>query len=38
LKRQISGIGVLIFERKNPWKGWYTKKVRSTLPHSQGVP
>lgn len=38
LKRQISGIGVLLFEQKNPWKGWYTKEVRSTLPHPYGVP
>jgi ubiquinone/menaquinone biosynthesis C-methylase UbiE len=38
LKWQISGFGVLIFERKNPWKGWYTKEVRSTLPHPYGVP
>lgn len=37
-KRQISGIGALIFERKNPWRGWYTKEVRSTLPHPYGVP
>jgi ubiquinone/menaquinone biosynthesis C-methylase UbiE len=37
LRRLISGIGVLIFERKNPWKGWYTKEVRSSLPHPYGL-
>lgn len=38
LERLVSGMGVLFTQRKNPWKGWYTKEIRSNLPHPYGIP
>lgn len=29
---------MLIIQRKNPWKGWYTKEVGSALLHPYGMP
>jgi len=38
LRRLVSGMGVLLFKRRNPWKGWYAEEVRSSLPHPYGIP
>ncbi len=37
LRRFVSGLGTLAFERANPWKGWYSEEVRSSLPHPYGL-
>lgn len=37
LRRLIGDLSILILERKNPRKGWYSKKTESVLPHPHGM-
>jgi len=37
LRRMIRDLCVIILERQNPRKGWYSKKTESELPHPHGM-
>lgn len=38
LRWTISDLGVLLIDRKNPWKSWYSSDLQSSLPHPLGLP
>jgi ubiquinone/menaquinone biosynthesis C-methylase UbiE len=38
MRRLASEVCTLIVERKNPWKGFYSKELRSSLPNAGGTP
>lgn len=37
LRRLIGDLSILILERQNPRRGWYSKETESTLPHPRGM-
>jgi len=37
LRRLIRDLSVIIMERQNPRKGWYSKKIEAKLPHPHGM-
>jgi len=37
LRRLIGDLSILILERQNPRKGWYSKETESALPHPHGM-
>ena len=37
LRRLIGDLSVIILERQNPRKGWYSKKTEAKLPHPRGM-
>jgi ubiquinone/menaquinone biosynthesis C-methylase UbiE len=37
-RRFLSNVGVLLAERKNPWKGYYSDDLKAVLPNAGGTP
>lgn len=38
VRRFFSNVGVLVAERKNPWKGYYSDDLKAILPNAGGTP
>ena len=38
LRRFVSNFGVMVMERKNPWKGYYSRNLNAALPNAGGTP
>jgi hypothetical protein len=36
-RRLASEVGMILLERQNPWKGWYSDDLNSALPHRYGL-
>lgn len=37
-RRFLSNVGVMVVERKNPWKGYYSNELKAALPNAGGTP
>ena len=37
-RRFLSNVGVMVAERKNPWKGYYSDDLKAVLPNAGGTP
>ncbi|WP_321418486.1 class I SAM-dependent methyltransferase [uncultured Methanomethylovorans sp.] len=38
LRRFVSNVGVMVMEKKNPWKGYYSNELNDALPNAGGTP